>query len=73
MESVLPTFEKAASEMGKTKIDKEADLEILFDGRNPAPVDMVNIITYHYLEGFVHPRSCRISSINSMLVMWHVA
>ena len=27
------------------------------DGRNPAPV--------HYLQGFIHPMWCRISSINS--------
>ena len=26
------------------------------DGRNPAPVDMVNIIVSHYLQGFIHPR-----------------
>ena len=31
------------------------------DGRNPAPVDSL----CHYLQGFLHPRWCRISSINS--------
>ena len=31
---------------------------ILVDRRNPAPVDMVN-----HLQGFIHPRWCRISSI----------
>ena len=35
------------------------------DGRNPAPVDMVNIPLFTGF--FVHPRWCRISSINSML------
>ena len=33
------------------------------DGRNPALVDMVNI---PYLQGSIHPKWCRISSINSM-------
>ena len=37
------------------------------DGRNPAPVDMVNILIYHHLLlGFIHVRWCRISSINSV-------
>ena len=36
------------------------------DGRHPAPVDMVNISLSHYLRGFIHPRWCRISSINSI-------
>ena len=31
------------------------------DGRNPAPVE-VGILS-HYLQGFIHPRWCRISSI----------
>ena len=26
------------------------------DGRNPAPVDMVNILLCYYLQGFLHPR-----------------
>ena len=30
------------------------------DGRNPAPVDTVNI--QHFFCGFIHPRWCRISS-----------
>ena len=33
------------------------------DGRNPAPVDVVNITLY---TGFIHPRWCRISAINSI-------
>ena len=33
------------------------------DGQNPEPVDMVNILL-QYLQGFVHVRWCRISSIN---------
>ena len=33
------------------------------DGRNPAPVDMVYI--YRYLQGFIHVRWCKISSVNS--------
>ena len=32
------------------------------DGRHPAPVDGVS----HYLQGFIHPRWCRVSSINSV-------
>ena len=35
------------------------------DGRNPAPVDMVYKYP-HLLQGFIHVRWCRISSINSM-------
>ena len=35
--------------------------------RNPAPVDAVDIPVF---IGFIHPRWCRISSINSMWVMW---
>ena len=34
------------------------------DGRNPAPVEVGSLS--HYLQGFIHPRWCRISSINSM-------
>ena len=36
------------------------------DGRNPAPVEVGS--SSHYLQGFIHPRWCRISSINRMLV-----
>ena len=36
------------------------------DGQNPAPVDRYSLS--HYLQGFIHTRWCRISSINSMLV-----
>ena len=36
------------------------------DGRNPAPVEVGSLS--HYLQGFIHPRWCRISSINRMLV-----
>ena len=32
------------------------------DGRNPAPVDVLS----HYLQGSLHPRWCRIPSINSI-------
>ena len=32
------------------------------DGRNPAPVEVGSLSTY--LQGFIHPRWCRISSIN---------
>ena len=34
------------------------------DGRNPAQVDMVNIPLF--IQGFIHPRWCRISYFNSM-------
>ena len=34
--------------------------------RNPALVEVGNL--YHYLQGFIHPRRCRISSINSSCV-----
>ena len=37
------------------------------DGRNPAPNNRVGGLS-HYLQGFIHPRWCRISSINSMMV-----
>ena len=33
------------------------------DGRNPAPV--IGSLS-HYLRGFIHPRWCRLSSINSI-------
>ena len=33
------------------------------DGRNPTPIDIVNI---PFFTGFLHPRWCRISSINSI-------
>ena len=38
----------------------------IVDGRNPAPVDRYSLS--HYLQGFRHPRWCRISSISSILV-----
>ena len=34
-------------------------------GRNPAPVDVVNIPLFT-VQGFIHPKWCRIFSINSM-------
>ena len=34
------------------------------DGRNPAPVDMVNV-PFFTVQGFIHVGWCRISSINS--------
>ena len=34
------------------------------DGRNPAPVDKYSLS--RYLQDFIHPRWCRISSINSI-------
>ena len=34
------------------------------DGRNPAPVEVGSLS--HHLQGFIHPKWCRISSINSM-------
>ena len=37
-----------------------------FFGRNPAPVEVGNL--YNYLQGFIHPRRCRISSIDSSCV-----
>ena len=40
------------------------------DGRNPAPVEVGSF--YHYLQGFIHPRWCRISFINGMLVSWNM-
>ena len=33
------------------------------DGGNPAPVEVGSLS--HYLQGFIHPRWCRISAINS--------
>ena len=45
--------------------DKRVDGQIwrnTVDGRNPAPVDMVNI---PLVTGFLHSGWCRISSINS--------
>ena len=33
------------------------------DGKNPAPVEVGSLS--HYLQGFIHVRWCRISSINS--------
>ena len=38
------------------------------DGRHPAPVEVGSLC--YYLQGFIHPRWCRISSINSMGVVW---
>ena len=38
------------------------------DGRNPAPVEVGSLS--HYLQGFIYPRWCRISSINSMTCNW---
>ena len=40
------------------------------DGQNPAPVEAGSLS--QYLQGFVHPRWCRISAINSMLVYQRV-
>ena len=37
------------------------------DGRNPAA--LIRSLS-HYLQGFIHPRWCRISSINSMKNRW---
>ena len=39
------------------------------DGWNYAPVEVGSLS--HYLQGFLHPRWCRISSINSIF-MWSV-
>jgi len=36
------------------------------DRRNPPPVDMVNIPLFYRV--FIHPRWCRISSINSICI-----
>ena len=36
------------------------------DGRNPAPVNVVNVPVFIGSEGFIHFRWCRISSINSI-------
>ena len=41
------------------------------DGRHPAPVEVGSLS--HYLQGFIHPRWCRISSINSTGVVWEWA
>ena len=38
------------------------------DGRNPAPVEVGNL--FHYLQDYVHPRWCRVSSINSIRVCY---
>ena len=44
---------------------KKIETSNTVDGKNPAPVEAGSLS--HYLQGFVHPRWCRISSINSML------
>ena len=41
-----------------------SDTPTTVDGRNPAPVEVGSLS--HYLQGFIHPRWCRISSINSI-------
>ena len=38
------------------------------DGNNPAPVEVRSLS--HYLQVFIHPRWCSISSINSMSTNW---
>ena len=38
------------------------------DGQNPAPVEVASFFS-HYLQGFIHPRWCTISSINSMFLL----
>ena len=38
------------------------------DGWNPAPVEVGSL--FHYLQGFIHPRWCRISSINSTVILF---
>ena len=40
------------------------------DGRNPAN-QLIGSLS-NCLQGFIHPRWCRISSINSMLVSWNM-
>ena len=52
------------------KIPKDGDVwpwhsHNTVDGRNLAPVDTVGSLS-HYLQWILHPRWCRISSINSM-------
>ncbi len=37
------------------------------DGKNPAPVEVGSLSQAH-LQGFIHPRRCRIPPINSMSV-----
>ena len=34
------------------------------DGWNPAPVEVGSLS--HYLQGFIHPRWCKISAINNI-------
>ena len=45
------------------------------DGKNPA--NQLRLVVYHslshYLQGFIHPRWCRISSINSTRLTKHFA
>ena len=50
----------------KVKIDGLPIRKGTVDGRNPAPVEVGSLS--HYLQGFIHPRWCRISSINSRFV-----
>ena len=45
------------------------DMEVVVgdtvDGRNPAN-QLIRSLSHYYLQGFIHARGCRISSINSM-------
>ena len=47
-----------------TSVKHQLFLVLLFDGRNPA-VEVGS--SSHYLRGFLHPRRCRNSSINSLV------
>ena len=56
---------KISQEILKTKgVFLSTSLRHTVDGRNPAPVEVGSLS--QCLQGFTHPRWCRISSIDSM-------
>ena len=52
-----------AATLGEIESKNLNDPTPTVDGRNPAPVEVGSLS--HYLHGSIHPRLCRISSINS--------
>ena len=63
---MIPSLQKTIDRADRLEVRDSYDMiwiDDTVDGRNPAPVDMVNFPVF---AGFIHPRWCRISSINSM-------
>ena len=56
------------SKSGKLRLKVPCGEDGNVDGRNPA--NQVIDSLSHYFQGFIHPRWCRISSINSRLATW---